>query len=128
MRWQLPWKVRPAPRSDRRRNARAAFRPPRQHLWEKRALFLRRGALDRRRRADLDPPRLRLLRLLHVHLEDTVVVVRRDVPVGDALRYGERAAEDAVASLEPMEALLGLLLGTLALARDGHGAVVELHR
>src|SRR5215217_3443253 len=81
-----------------------------------------------RGRADLDAPRLRLLRLLHVNLEDTVLVVGDDVALGHALRHSEGARERPVAALEAVEPLLRLLLRALPLGGDGQRAVVELHR
>src|SRR6266540_4278211 len=86
---------------------------------------LDRGAVAR---ADLDPLRLRLLRLLHMDLEDTVLVVGVDVALGDALRHPEGARERPVAALEAVEPLIRLLLRALALGGDGQRAVVELHR
>src|SRR2546421_8593115 len=93
--------------------------------------LLRLGlALDRGAgaRADLDALRLRLLRLLHVDLEDSVLVVGRDVALGDALRHADRARERPVTALEAVEALVRLLLGALALGADGQRALVELDR
>src|SRR6266511_1058544 len=78
---------------------------------------LDRGAVAR---ADLDPLRLRLLRLLQVDLEDPVLVVGADVALGDALRHPERARERPVAALEALEPLVRLLLRALALPRRDH--------
>src|SRR6266545_1226120 len=79
-------------------------------------------------RADLDPLRLRLLRLLHVDLEDTVLVVGRDVVLGHALRHAEGARERPVTTLEAVEPIVRLFLGALTLAGDRQRAVVELYR
>src|SRR6266498_493569 len=86
---------------------------------------LDRGAVAR---ADLDPLRLRLLRLLQVDLEDPVLVVGVDVALGDALRHPERARERPVATLEAVEPLVRLLLRALTLGCDRQRSVVELHR
>src|SRR5919201_2319093 len=103
---------------------------PERSSAKPRALFLLGLALDRAAggRADLDALRLRLLRLLHVDLEDSVLVVRRDVALGDALRHADGARERPVAPLEAVEAILGLLLRSLARGTDGQRAVVELDR
>src|SRR5581483_7662871 len=95
-------------------------------------LDLLRLAVDRRRLGaaaadrDLDLPRLRLLRLRDVHLEDAVLVLGRDGLLADALRQSDRAREGAEPALVPeVPAVLDLLI---ALALGGHGqrAVVEL--
>src|SRR5439155_19001652 len=46
--------------------------------------------------------------------------------LGDALRHGDRARERAVVALVAIEPLFRLLLGSIALGRDGQRAVVEL--
>src|SRR5919108_3166690 len=83
-------------------------------------------AVDRLRERDL--PRLLLLRLLDANLEHAVVVIRHDLVLVHALREADGPAEAAESALEPVVAILGDLLGLLALGRDRQGLVLHLDR
>src|SRR5438094_9974933 len=74
--------------------------------------------------ADLDPARLRDLRLLHVDLEHAVLVFGVDLLLGHALRQADRARERAEPALVAVEALVRDFVGALALGAYGQGPVL----